>query len=70
MSVQLIVYPQSFNGVFNAISGSSTELIVNGINFAGIDNTSTYTTNSATPYLDVITNKFSFSCKYLVSLQK
>ena len=58
MSVQLIVYPQSFNGVFNAISGSSTELIVNGINFAGIDNTSTYTTNSATPYLDVITNKF------------
>ena len=58
MSVQLIVYPQSFNGVFNAISGSSTELIVNGISFAGIDNTSTYTTNSGTPYLDVITNKF------------
>ena len=60
MSVQLIVYPQSFNGVFNAISGSSTELIVNGINFAGIDNTLTYETNSATPYLDVITNKFPF----------
>jgi len=60
MSVQLIVYPQNYNGVFNAISGSSTELIVGGINFAGIDNTSTYETNSATPYLDVITNKFPF----------
>ena len=58
MSVQLIVYPQSFNGVFNAISGSSTELIVNGINFAGIDNTSTFTATSATPYLDVITYGF------------
>ena len=58
MSVQLIVYPQNYNGVFNAISGSSTELIVGGINFAGIDNTSTYETNSATPYVDVITNAF------------
>ena len=60
MSVQLIVYPQSFNGVFNAISGSSTELIVNGINFAGIDNTSTFTATSATPYLDVITYGFPY----------
>ena len=58
MSVQLIVYPQSYNGVFNAFSGSTTELIVGGINFAGIDNTSTYENNSATPYVDVITNAF------------
>tara|TARA_B110000046_G_scaffold232_1_gene328 strand:- start:6925 stop:9624 length:2700 start_codon:yes stop_codon:yes gene_type:complete len=58
MSVQLIVYPQSYNGVFNAFSGSTTELIVGGINFAGIDNTSIYETNSATPYLDVINGAF------------
>ena len=34
MSVQLIVYPQSFEGQYNEISSSPTEFLVNGINFA------------------------------------
>ena len=56
MSVQLIVYPQSYEGIFNAFSGNPTEALVNGINFSGLDNTGTYTTTSATPYVDVLTN--------------
>ena len=56
MSVQLIVYPQSYEGIFNAFSGNPTEALVNGINFLGLDNTGTYTTTSATPYVDVLTN--------------
>ena len=56
MSVQLIVYPQSYEGIANAFSGNPTEAIVNGINFLGLDNTGTYTTASATPYVDTLTN--------------
>ena len=39
MSVQLILYPQSYEGVFNAFSGNATEAIVNGISFTDLDNT-------------------------------
>ena len=46
MSVQLIVYPQSYNGQFNTLSSSPTELVVNGINFANLDNTGTYTSTA------------------------
>ena len=56
MSVQLILYPQSYEGVYNAFSGSPYEAIVNGISFTDLDNTQTYTTTSATPYVDTITN--------------
>ena len=45
MSVQLIVYPQSYEGGFNEISSSPTEFLVNGINFNGLDTTETYTTS-------------------------
>ena len=56
MSVQLILYPQSYEGVYNAFSGSPYEAIVNGISFTDLDNTQTYTTTSATPYVDTLTN--------------
>ena len=48
MSVQLIVYPQSL---------SSTEVLVNGISFTGLNTSSSYDSNSAVNTLiDVITN--------------
>jgi len=56
MSVQLIVYPQSYGGYFNTISSSPTEVVVNGISFANLDNTGTYTSTAANPYLDTVTN--------------
>ena len=56
MSVQLILHPQSYGGKFNTLSSSPTEAIVNGITFVNIDNTATYTTTSATPYVDTLTN--------------
>ena len=56
MSVQLILHPQSYEGQFNTLSSSPTEAIVNGINFVNIDNSPTYTTTSATPYVDTLTN--------------
>jgi hypothetical protein len=34
MSVQLILYPQSYEGAFNAISTNPNEFVVNGINFS------------------------------------
>ena len=56
MSVQLILHPQNYSGVFNAISGNPTQAIVNGISFTNLDNTGTYTSTSGTPYVDTITN--------------
>ena len=56
MSVQLILHPQNYSGVFNAISGNPTQAIVNGISFTNLDNTETYTSTSGTPYVDTITN--------------
>ena len=57
MSVQLIVYPQDYEGTYNAMSSSPTEFIVNGINFAGMDSANSYdTTNTSNISLDVLTN--------------
>jgi len=56
MSVQLIVYPQNYNGQSNTLSSSPTEVVVNGISFANLDNTGTYTSTSGTPFVDTVTN--------------
>ena len=56
MSVQLIVYPQSYDGSFNAISGSSTEFIVNGISFNNLNSSGTYTSTATNPYTDTLIN--------------
>ena len=57
MSVQLIVYPQNYNGFYNAISSSPSEVIVNGINFSNVNNSTTYTSSPPTPYIDTLTNE-------------
>ena len=56
MSVQLIVYPQSFEGQYNEISSSPTEFLVNGINFANLSSTPTYSSPVAIPYFDTLLN--------------
>ena len=56
MSVQLIVYPQSFEGQYNEISSSPTEFLVNGINFANLDSTPAYTSSLTPPYFDSLNN--------------
>jgi len=56
MSVQLIVFPQNYEGTYNAISNSTTEFIVNGINFNAVGVSSTYSSPSATPFIDTLTN--------------
>ena len=57
MSVQLIVYPQSFEGQYNEISSSPTEFLVNGINFANLDSAPAYTSSTSPPYVDTLTNE-------------
>jgi hypothetical protein len=52
MSVQLILYPQSYEGTFNVISANPNEFIVNGINFANLSTSSSYDTS--VPINDVI----------------
>jgi hypothetical protein len=44
MSIQLILYPQSYEGSFNAISTDPNEFVVNGINFTGLSTSSSYDT--------------------------
>ena len=48
MSVQLILYPQSYEGAFNAISTDPNEFVVNGINFTGLSTSSSYDTSTVT----------------------
>jgi hypothetical protein len=47
MSVQLILYPQSYNGQYNAISNVATEKLVDGINFYTINTSSSVDVASA-----------------------
>mgnify|MGYP003649333889 CR=1 FL=1 len=42
MSVQLILYPQNYDGVFNSITNSSTEVIVNGTSFVNLNASPSY----------------------------
>jgi hypothetical protein len=42
MSVQLILYPQNYNGEFNAVSNVADEKLVDGINFNTINSSSSY----------------------------
>ena len=56
MSVQLIVYPQNYEGQYNVMSTSTTEFLVNGINFNDLGSTGTYTSTVSPPYVDTLTN--------------
>lgn len=44
MSVQLILYPQTYEGQYNSISANANEFVVNGINFTGLSTGSSYDT--------------------------
>jgi hypothetical protein len=44
MSVQLILYPQTYEGQYNSISANANEFVVNGINFANLSTSSSYDT--------------------------
>jgi len=57
MSVQLILYPQSYGGQFNTISSSPSEAVVNGISFTNLNSSNTYTSTASNPYLDTVTNE-------------
>jgi len=57
MSVQLIVYPQSYDGSYNAISSSPSEALVNGISFTNLDSSTSYDSPHLSNILvDVLTN--------------
>ena len=63
MSVQLIVYPQSFNGSSNAISNNSNQFLIDGVNFNLLNISSTFV-SSAIPSLvmqDAIDNYSSIA---------
>ena len=57
MSVQLIVFPQNYDGQYNAFSTSATEAVVNGINFTGLGSTTSYDSSAANVSLDVLANE-------------
>ena len=46
-NVQLIIYPQFFNGQFNELSLDTNEYVVNGLNFNGLASTTGYDTVGA-----------------------
>ena len=49
MSVQLILYPQSFDGTSNPLSGNAYEFVSNGISFSGLSSASSYDSTSSVP---------------------
>ena len=59
MSVQLILYPQSYDGQFNSIASVvSNEFVVDGINFNTINTSGSYdSSTSGNVILDVLTNQ-------------
>ena len=48
MSIQLIVFPQSYNGL-NSLSGIGTEFVIDGIDFITVDTSSTVNSLSNVP---------------------
>ena len=42
MSVQLILYPQTYEGQYNSISVNANEFVVNGISFTDLSTSSSY----------------------------
>jgi len=57
MSVQLILYPQSFDGTSNPLSGIANDFVVNGISFSDLGSTSSYDSSASNVPLDVLTNQ-------------
>jgi len=56
MSVQLIVFPQSYEGQYSSIASTANEFVVDGINFNTINTSSSYDSSSASVIADTLTN--------------
>jgi hypothetical protein len=56
MSVQLILYPQTYDGQFNQISTDPNEFVVNGLSFIALSSASSYDSSANNVPLDVLTN--------------
>ncbi len=56
MSVQLILYPQSYEGQYNSITTFANEFVVDGVNFFTIDTSDSYDSSSGNATLDSLTN--------------
>jgi len=56
MSVQLIVYPQSYEGEYSAITSTANDFIVDGINFNQLNTSSSYDSSASNAILDSLTN--------------
>jgi len=57
MSLQLILFPQTYEGQFNAISFTPNEYVVNGIDFAQFNSTSSYDSPTFDVFLDSFSNQ-------------
>jgi len=57
MSVQLILYPQSYEGEFNSITSFANEFVVDGINFNTINASSSYDSPSGNVIVNALTNQ-------------
>ena len=56
MSVQLIVFPQSYDGQYNSITSTANDFIVDGINFNTINTSSSYDSTALNTILSTLTN--------------
>ena len=56
MSVQLIVYPQNYDGFYNVLANPATEFIVNGTNFTNLNSAPSYTAPTGYPLADSMQN--------------
>ena len=56
MSTQLIIFPQSYNGQYNALSANANEFVVNGISFSGLDTSPSFDSLTGGVIADVTAN--------------
>tara|TARA_R100000544_G_scaffold35054_1_gene22186 strand:- start:5646 stop:8555 length:2910 start_codon:yes stop_codon:yes gene_type:complete len=54
MSVQLIVFPQAYEGVYNVFSSNPQELLIDGLDFNTLNTSPIYTTNFGNAMQDII----------------
>ena len=58
MSIQLIVYPQNFNGQFSPIASTANDFVVDGIDFNTLNTSSSYdSSTSGNVIIDALTNQ-------------
>ena len=57
MSVQLIVFPQSYDGQYSSIASTASDFVVDGTNFNTINNSDSYDSSSSNVFLDTLTNQ-------------